>query len=105
MSNKENSNFQSQADISFVCDEIKSLLLQKNMKYGDAALNPVRIFSRSDAIEQLNVRIDDKLSRISNQDPGEDEDPELDLIGYLILKRVKDIQNKRQLDNGQADRV
>lgn len=40
------------------------------------------------AVEQINVRIDDKLSRLArgNEYPG--DDTELDLIGYLILKRV-----------------
>ena len=32
--------------------------------------------------------MDDKLSRIANQQPDEDEDPIDDLIGYLILYKV-----------------
>lgn len=75
--------------IAEVCDEIKNLLLTKNRKYGNSALSPVRIFSKTSDLEQFNVRIDDKLSRIANAQSDEDEDPELDLIGYLILKRVK----------------
>jgi hypothetical protein len=71
-----------------ICEHIADLLKSKNRKYGDAALNPKRIFSKSDTIEQLNVRIDDKLSRIANRQNDEDEDVELDLIGYLILKRI-----------------
>ena len=71
-----------------VCEHIADLLKSKNRKYGDAALNPKRIFSKSDTLEQLNVRIDDKLSRIANRQNDEDEDVELDLIGYLILKRI-----------------
>lgn len=74
--------------ISAVCDTIKELLITKNRKYGDAALNPKRIFSKSNTIEQINVRIDDKLSRIANRQDDEDEDVEIDLIGYLILKQV-----------------
>lgn len=70
------------------CEFIKDFLLNKNRKYGNSALNPTRIFSRSDAVEQLRVRIDDKLSReISSQD-DDDEDIVLDLIGYLILLRI-----------------
>jgi len=58
--------------------------------YGDSAVNPVRIFSKASAEEQINVRIDDKLSRILRGEEIENvpEDTELDLIGYLILKRV-----------------
>lgn len=70
-----------------VLSDIRTLLLAKNTAYGDAALNPLRLFSRADAAEQLRVRIDDKLSRMSRgQDAG--EDTELDLIGYLILLRM-----------------
>lgn len=79
---------QSQTAIASECDAIKDLLLGKNRKYGDAAIKPIRVFSQSDALEQINVRIDDKLSRIKNQAADDDEDAELDLIGYLILKRV-----------------
>jgi hypothetical protein len=79
----------SEYDIITVCDEIKNMLLDKNRKYSDSALNPKRIFSKADSIEQINVRIDDKLSRIANQQEDDDEDAELDLIGYLILKRIK----------------
>jgi len=71
------------------CDSILNLLLQKNSEYGDSVFFPKRIFSRSDAEEQLRVRIDDKLSRLMNQDPKLiPEDTEQDLIGYLILLRV-----------------
>ena len=73
------------------CDNIKAILLQKNKEYGDSAINPVRIFSNADTIEQINVRIDDKLSRIKNRGAKIiNEDTELDLIGYLILKRIKE---------------
>jgi hypothetical protein len=74
--------------IAKVCDEIKEILLEKNRCYGDSAINPVRIFSKEDAISQLNVRIDDKLSRIMRGTAFGNEDTELDLIGYLVLKRV-----------------
>lgn len=74
---------------------IFKLLKSKNAAYGNAALNPVRIFSKAPADEQINVRIDDKLSRLARgHDAG--EDVELDLIGYLLLKRVQ-----RRLDNQQ----
>lgn len=35
------------------------------------------------------MRIDDKLSRIANRQNDEDEDLEIDLIGYLILKQIQ----------------
>ena len=73
--------------IKEVCDEICKLLQQKNLAYGNSALNPVRVFSKANTIEQINVRLDDKISRLQRgHDAG--EDVELDLIGYLVLKRV-----------------
>ena len=77
-------------EITEICDSVKDLLISKNEKYGDSALNPVRIFSDSDGIEQLKVRIDDKLSRISRGAGclGSDEDVITDLIGYLVLLKI-----------------
>ena len=77
-----------QKKISEMCDEIKTILLEKNRKYGDSAINPKRVFSKASPIEQINVRIDDKISRIMSAQDDDTEDAELDLIGYLILKRV-----------------
>lgn len=69
-------------------EKIANTLLVKNRQYGDSALNPLRVFSKSDAVEQLRVRIDDKLSRILNRGEQEDEDVVMDLIGYLVLYRI-----------------
>lgn len=71
-----------------ITNELAEMLIEKNDKYGNSALEPKRIFSKADSIEQINVRIDDKLSRIANQNENDDEDAELDLIGCLILKRI-----------------
>jgi len=67
---------------------IKNILCDKNRKYGNSALDPKRIFSKADPIEQLKVRIDDKISRLENQQNDDDEDAEFDLLGYLILLRM-----------------
>lgn len=66
---------------------IRNLLVEKNKAYGDAALNPIRVFSKADTTAGLKIRIDDKLSRLAR---GEDagEDVVLDLIGYLVLLRM-----------------
>jgi hypothetical protein len=78
-----------QLEIAAACDEIKNLLIDKNRKYGDSAMNPVRIFSNTDSTEQLKVRIDDKLNRLKNLQEDETEDTVTDLIGYLILLKIK----------------
>ncbi|MFZ9327824.1 MAG: hypothetical protein ACO24H_10315 [Polynucleobacter sp.] len=79
-----------QLQITSVCDDIKELLLEKNRKYGDSALNPNRIFSKADAVEQILVRIDDKLNRIQKGAGllANDEDVVSDLIGYLVLLKI-----------------
>ena len=74
--------------IKAACLEIQDLLVEKNRKYGDSALNPMRIFSKADTQEQIKVRIDDKLNRIINQQSDDIEDSVLDLIGYLILLKI-----------------
>jgi hypothetical protein len=75
--------------IEATCDSIKKLLIDKNAKYGNSALNPVRVFSKADNQEQLLVRIDDKLSRIKTTGmEAPDEDTLNDLIGYLILLKI-----------------
>jgi hypothetical protein len=77
-------SFEQELDV--VLNDLKSLLLEKNAKYGDSALNPKRIFSKSGAEEQILVRIDDKLSRIQNG--AEDENNVQDLMGYLVLLSI-----------------
>ena len=75
--------------ITAECNAIKAMLLDKNARYGDSAMHPRRIFSRADHLEQLKVRIDDKLSRIATMGPDDaDEDTVGDLIGYLVLLRI-----------------
>lgn len=75
-------------DLNQVLNGLEALLLAKNRKYGDSALNPAQTFSSASPIELINVRLDDKLSRIRNRQTDEDEDVEIDLIGYLILKQI-----------------
>ena len=80
-------------DINRVCNEIKDLLMEKNLAYGDSALDPVRVFSKADASEQIRVRIDDKLSRFAKgrEYPGDNDIN--DLIGYLILLKIAKERN------------
>ena len=76
--------------VKLVLTEIKSLLQSKNKRYGNSALDPVRIFSKAAETDQILCRIDDKLSRIKNMgtDTQIDEDTVNDLIGYLILFKI-----------------
>lgn len=76
--------------IEYECDKIKSLLITKNRAYGNSFSKPLNIFSKLSAEEGIDLRIDDKLNRIVNGKEKDKvpEDTELDLLGYLILKRV-----------------
>ena len=74
--------------IADACDELKKMLLAKNRAYGDSALNPLRVFSKADGKEQIKVRIDDKLSRISRGNEYQGDDTLKDLAGYLILLMI-----------------
>ena len=75
--------------VSNVLIEIKDLLIAKNQKYGNSALEPLGVFSKLDSKEGLLVRIDDKLKRIKNGSlEKDDEDVVNDLIGYLILLKI-----------------
>jgi hypothetical protein len=71
-----------------VCIGLGRFLCAKNQAYGDAALNPLRVFSSASPDEQLRVRIDDKLSRIS-RGAAAGEDAIVDLAGYLVLLLAK----------------
>ena len=81
---------ETQLQISKICDDVKELLLYKNTKYGNSALEPARIFSKASSVEQILVRIDDKLNRIKsgNNLLDCDEDVIMDLIGYLVLLKI-----------------
>lgn len=75
---------------------IGSLLINKNKAYGNSALTPVRIFSRANSMEQIAVRIDDKLSRLSRGHEYVGDDTLDDLIGYLMLLLVARKRNDAQ---------
>ncbi len=71
--------------------EIRELLINKNIKYGNSALEPLGVFSKLSAKEGLLIRIDDKLKRIKNGSlENDDEDVINDLIGYLVLLKIQD---------------
>ena len=53
-----------QNNITKTCEGLARLLVAKNTRYGNSALEPMRVFSRSDPAEGILVRLDDKLSRI-----------------------------------------
>jgi hypothetical protein len=88
--------------------EIRELLITKNLKYGNSALEPLGVFSKLSAKEGLLVRIDDKLKRIKNGSlEKDDEDVINDLIGYLVLLKIQSLEDKykRNRDNRLKNRI
>ncbi len=81
---KTEKNNASQGEITAVFDGMKALVLEKNKRYGNSALDPVRVFSKLDPGEGICVRLDDKLSRINNSRELRKNDI-ADLMGYLAL--------------------
>lgn len=78
----------------------------KNARYGDAALEPLNIFSKAGPVAGIKVRIDDKLKRIQNAGLVDaTEDTLQDLAGYLILLMIAkdneshDIQERIRQDS------
>lgn len=67
-----------------ILTDVGDIVVARNKEYGNSALDPVRVFSKSDRMEQLKVQLDHKLSRIARGgDPG--LDTLRDLIGYEVL--------------------
>jgi len=79
------SQFQFAADMVKVLNKMGETLLEKNLAYGDSALNPSRVFSDLPAEEGILIRMDDKLNRIKNLGTKDKEDSYWDLYGYMTL--------------------
>ena len=77
---------ETQQKITEITDAMRELLLYKNQKYGDSALQPKQIFYKGDATNSILIRLDDKLGRIM---ANADETPRIndvaDIIGYCTL--------------------
>lgn len=81
-------------EIAEVGIALTSLLLYKNRRYGDSALDPVQVFAQELSVRQrLAVRMDDKINRIANglgTRGGDKEHPGIDLAGYILLDIIAD---------------
>lgn len=78
---------------------LEDLLVAKNEAYGNSALDPVNIFSKSTAVEQIKVRIDDKLSRLYHGKEYGDEDTITDLLGYIVLLKIAEWEEDMAEEN------
>lgn len=87
---------ESQKKIVEVCDSMKDLLLYKNQKYGDSALNPNNIFYKGDSTNSIKIRLDDKIGRIKNCEEIRINDV-CDIIGYSVLLLVSMEVSKNEI--------
>ena len=78
---------ETQKKIIETCEAIQGILLTKNLRYGNSALEPIKCFYKGDNTNSILIRLDDKLSRIKNSENLRFNDV-CDLIGYLILYLV-----------------
>jgi hypothetical protein len=79
---------ETQEKIIQVFNSMRDVVIEKNKRYGDAALAPRQIFSKLEPGEGIKVRIDDKLSRILNNAGEIRKNDVADLMGYLSLLAV-----------------
>ena len=75
-------------------DGIGKMVVEKNKRYGNSALDPLNIFAKhvkqfdDPIMKNMLVRLDEKLNRIKNADELRDNDM-LDIAGYFALFFVK----------------
>ena len=81
-----NNHTETQENIIALTGAIRDLLLYKNQKYGDSALQPKRVFYKGDAVNSILIRLDDKIGRImANTESAPRINDVADIIGYCTL--------------------
>lgn len=81
-----------QGEIHKVVMGLRDFLIEKNKRYGNSALQPNTVFSThlgdpNPAVNNILVRLDDKISRIQNADMLRKNDI-IDMLGYLVLLTI-----------------
>lgn len=77
-----------QEKIGMLFDNFKEFLKEKNRRYGDSALSPIKIFTKIEPENSICIRLDDKLSRIANSTQLRKNDLS-DILGYLSLLLIE----------------
>lgn len=71
------------------CNELADFLIEKNNSYGSSIDDPISIFAkRIDKLSAIDVRIDDKLSRLMKGSEYPGDNTIKDLVGYLIFRMI-----------------
>lgn len=70
--------------IELTLDSLQKLLVEKNRRYGNAALTPLGVFNKQSSTDGILIRLDDKLQRVKSS-PTLRRNDVADLLGYLTL--------------------
>lgn len=70
--------------IELTLDSLQKLLIEKNRRYGNAALTPLGVFNKQSSTDGILIRLDDKLQRVKSSHTLRRNDV-ADLLGYLTL--------------------
>ena len=76
-----------QEKIQTLFSNFKDFLQEKNKRYGDSVINPVKVFSKVEPENKACIRLDEKLQRIINSDELRKNDVS-DTFGYLALLMI-----------------
>lgn len=74
--------------VTKITEGLNSLIQYKNKNYGDAAINPLKIFNKAESNNAVEIALDNKISRIQNADAVRKNDL-TDLVSYGILLLAK----------------
>ena len=78
-----------QQKIRDILSGMTDLLLYKNRKYVDSAINPKKIYYKGDSTNSILIRLDDKSGRVmSNTEEKPRVNDVTDIIGYCTLLLV-----------------
>lgn len=66
---------------------IGTVLIEKNKRYGNSALQPKRVFFKGESTDSILIRLDDKYSRVCNSETIRVNDM-FDILGYLFLLSI-----------------
>jgi len=81
---------EAQLAIFTTCEKLCGMLIRRNQSYGNSALDPLRLFSKASAREQLLVRIDDQLTLFTRGIESSHNTTIVNLVGYLVLLLAHD---------------
>lgn len=97
---KEDSSAKQIAEVGVA---LTCLLVLKNQRYGNSALEPISVFAKDLTTRQrMAVRMDDKANRIRNGlgiTANDGEHPGIDLAGYLLLDVIAAWDADRRADH------